>query len=99
MHWKFAAPAAAIVLAAAPFAAAHEELVAVGQVTSIDGASITVRTKEGRTLKFALTSARIYLDRKSGTIADITKGATVTVVGFGDDYADMLVQSVTITAS
>jgi hypothetical protein len=96
MHWKFAVPIVAVALATAPMAAAHEELVAVGQVTSVDASSITVRTKEGRSIKFVLTSARIYLGRKTGTIANITMGATVTVIGFGDDYSDMLVQSVTV---
>jgi hypothetical protein len=52
-----------------------------GQITSIDGSTLTITTSDGRTVKVTTTSSTTVSRTTQSDVASLTTGDTVTVIG------------------
>jgi hypothetical protein len=52
-----------------------------GQVESISGDMLSLKDRQGQTIKVKLTSSTAVRESKQGSISDVKPGATVTVAG------------------
>jgi hypothetical protein len=81
---RIAFPVALALVIAAP-ALAHDQFRIIGTVITPEAHSLSLKTKDGKTLSVRLVAETvIWRDEKKGTAADLKAGANVVIDAWGD---------------